>query len=84
MTVVVDAELLRRFGGHRTDRRDDGRAQEVGRLFLAEASATKFLTVDGAGERDGVDLAVEQHAVDVVVAVALGAARASCGRRRPR
>ena len=32
----LDAELLRRFGCDRPDRRDDGRAQQVGRRLFAE------------------------------------------------
>ena len=34
--VRLDSELLRGFGRHRTDRRDDGRAQQIRRLFLTE------------------------------------------------
>ena len=41
-----DAELLRRFGGDRSDRRDDRGAQQIGRLFVARSIWTKFRTAD--------------------------------------
>ena len=49
--------------------------QQVGGLLRAEDLSTKFLTADALGERHGVDLPIEQHPVDVVVAVALRFAR---------
>ena len=79
----LDAELLRGFGGDRADRRDDRRAQQIGGLLLAE-DLREVLDRAGARERDGVDLPVEQHPVDVLVAVPLARRRASSGRPRPR
>ena len=65
-----DAELLRRFGGHRSDRRDHGAGQQVGRLFLAER-LDEVAHRRRAGERDGVDLPLEQQLVDVGIAFTL-------------
>ena len=84
ITVVRDAELLRGFGRHRADRRDDRRRRAGRRPDPAPSIATKFLTVDGARERHRVDLAIEQHPVDVGPAVALGAGEHACDRRRRR
>ena len=44
--VGRDVELLRGLGGHRADRCDDGRAQEVDGLILAEHGDEILLTVE--------------------------------------
>ena len=67
-----DAQLLGRFGRDRADRGDDRGAQQVGRLILAE-HRDEVADGRGARERDGVDLAVEQHPVDVGRACPIGA-----------
>ena len=61
----IQAELLSAFRGDRPDRGDHGRREQVGGLFCSE-HLDEVPHGGGAGERDRVDLTVEQHAVDVL------------------
>ena len=62
-----DADLERRRRRDRADGRDDRGAEQVNGLFLAD-DGDEPANRGGAGERDRVDLAVEQHAVDAFAA----------------
>ena len=65
-----DPALLRRLRGHRPDRRDGHRLQEVGdRIDAVQPHEVPHRR--GAREGDDVDLAIEQHPVDVGLVVAL-------------
>ena len=61
-----DIELLRSFSRHRSNRGNDRALQEVDGLLVAQ-NLHEVTDCRGAGERDRVNLAVEQHAVDVVI-----------------
>ncbi len=58
-------ELRRCRGGHGTDRRDDGRVQQIGRLFLADERG-EARDRRGVRERHRVDLALEQQAIEIL------------------
>ncbi len=66
----VDAEPAGRFRGDRPDGRHDGLLQQVRRLLGAEHLG-EVADRRGAREGDDLDLAVEQHPVDVGPAVGL-------------
>ena len=72
MIVRLNVVLRRGLGRDRSDRRDDGRSAADRRPARRPAARRSFCTADGARERHDVDRALEQHPVDVRLALAFG------------
>ena len=70
MIETRDAEPAGGFGGHRAADGDDGLLQQVGGLLGAEGRR-EVAHAGGAGEGHDVHLAVEQHPVEIGIALGI-------------